>query len=125
MKPTNKYILLFNLFFVINFACAQVNEEDWQELSTQDGVEFVWMKTSSKISGNLNVVIRVKNTNPYKVFVAFEPAFICAGNQEENQPKEEIYLESNAEPSLHSFRVCTLENEPEVKLKNLVIKQEN
>ncbi len=116
MKEIIKYILLFNLFLLTTFSYAQENEEDWQELSNQDGVEFVWLKTPSKISGNLNVVIKVKNTNPYKVFVAFEPAFICEENNEENQPKEEIYLEANAEPALHSFRVCSLESEPSIQL---------
>ncbi|MBX2843035.1 MAG: hypothetical protein KTR26_14805 [Flammeovirgaceae bacterium] len=125
MKIITKYILLFSLFLLTSLSHAQENEEDWQELSIQDGVEFVWMKTSSKISGNLNVVIKVKNTNPYKVFVAFEPTFICSEDKEENQPKEEIYLEADTEPSLHSFRVCTLENEPSVELKNLIIRKEN
>lgn len=115
------YFFLTAIFLLASqFIFANITQQ-WEMLSTEDGVEFYISKIDLG-EGRTKTLLKIKNNNDYEAKVSFYAVFPCSKTQTKKQG-ETVFVGAN-EMAIYTYQVCEIKEGRDFALKSIhVIKQ--
>lgn len=113
---------LFRVFALIVAALAGSAffspSEEWELVFQQDGIEFYVTHRTSRVSEQVNTVIKVRNTASFSTLVSFTPVITCGGSAGASLEPEKANLNPSGDTALFNYKSCTSPQGIKVSIRN-------